>query len=156
MFTHDFARDYLFNPLGFATTTWRMGEGAYNIGSTTLKVTPRDMLKFGTLYLNEGVYGDQQIISADWVRVSTRAHISTQNAIPYGSQYGFQWWVSNVDEHDLFFANGYGGQFIVVVPELKVVVVTTADWRYSDQTAGQYWYEIIQVIMEDILPAFHN
>ena len=154
MSAHNFAKQYLFEPLGFGHTSWITDNIGCNIGSTRLKVTPRDMLKFGVLYLNEGKLKGQQLISSDWISTSTTSKISTLNAIPYGNNYGYLWWVTNIDSHHVYFANGYAGQFIVVVPDIDVVVVATAEWNYIGQTAGQFWYEIITVIMQEVLPAF--
>ena len=154
MSAHNFAKQYLFEPLGFNETIWSVDNREYNIGSTRLRISPRDMLKFGTLYLNEGEYSGQQLISSEWVDISTTIQISTRSAIPFGPDYGYLWWITNINSHHVYFANGFGGQFIVIVPDLNVVVVATGDWRYSDQAAGQYWYSIIELIMNEILPAF--
>ncbi len=55
--------------------------------------------------------------------------------------------------HDLYFANGYGGQFIVVVPDLDLVVVASSWWvGIGWDAAGEQWYTVISLIMEGIVP----
>lgn len=122
--------EQLFTPLGIET--WRWETGRPNITNTGwgLHLTPRDMLTFGRLYLNHGRWEDQQLVPAAWVEQSTAAHITADD----GYEYGYQWWryqddhevVRNLAVNDVYFAWGFGGQFIWVVPHLQLVVVTTA------------------------------
>ncbi|MEO0571907.1 MAG: serine hydrolase [Bacteroidota bacterium] len=94
-----------------------------------MALTPRDMLKFGQLYLNKGVWNGQQIISKDWVEASFKKYTRLQDTRDK-NEYGYFWW------HDTYTfkgktiasieARGAGGQFIFVVPELESVVVVTA------------------------------
>ena len=81
-------------------------------------MTPRGMAKFGYLYLNHGEWNGKQIVPAAWVRASTQ---QTNSA-----HYGFFWWLDTFESHPIYFAQGLGGQHIVVVPDLDAVVVTTA------------------------------
>lgn len=112
------------------------------------------MLKLGTLYLQNGVYEGVQVIPAEWISASTQSHISTNNAVPYGPNYGYYWWIGRAYSHDYYFANGYGGQFIVVVPAWNLVMVATGNWRgISRDQAGEQWYNIISVMMNNVLGA---
>lgn len=132
--TGDTAEDYiaerLFTPLGIEE--WRWETGRQNITNTGwgLHLTPRDLLAFGRLYLNNGRWAEVQVVPAAWVEQSTAAHITTED----GYAYGYQWWryqddhevVRDLSVNDVYFAWGFGGQFIWVVPHLQLVVVTTA------------------------------
>ena len=153
MGTVDFANQYLFNPLGLGEKTWWADNRGYNYGGVGLCVTPRDMIKFGRLYLNHGVYNGQQIIPVSWVNESTQTHISTNNVVPYGSSYGYYWWIANERGHYIFYATGYGGQFIFCVPDLNLVTVATCNWQNTGVHADEHWYAIIQMFMNNILPA---
>jgi CubicO group peptidase (beta-lactamase class C family) len=150
----EFAGLYLFAPLDISGRPWRTDNRGYNLGGVALQITPRDMLKFGTLYLQNGVYDGKQVIAAEWVSASTQSHISTNNAVPYGPNYGYYWWTGRAYARDYYFANGYGGQFIVVVPGWNLVAVATGNWRgIGRDQAGAQWYNIISVIMNDVLGA---
>jgi CubicO group peptidase (beta-lactamase class C family) len=150
----EFAKPNLFEPLGMlGDRPWVADEGGYNYGGYQLSLKPLDMVNIGQLYLNEGEFGGRRIVSADWVRASTRVQISTGNVIPYGSGYGYLWWIGHTGQYDSYFANGYGGQFIVVVPALKLVVVTRSTWTYSGRTADEQWMSTLDIIMNHVLPA---
>jgi CubicO group peptidase (beta-lactamase class C family) len=95
-------------------------------------MTPRDMAKFGYLFLNNGSWKGVQIISAEWVQRSTRYHISPGVSWVDGSWvegYGYLWWLttyhSGGQSFDAFRADGWGGQQIIVFPTLSMVVVFT-------------------------------
>jgi CubicO group peptidase (beta-lactamase class C family) len=148
-----FAAEHLFAPLGIDRRSWLVDKQGYAIGGVGLQVTPRDMVAFGTLYLNDGTFERRRVISEEWVRTSTAVRILTDNAVPYGTAYGYLWWRGVVDGYPFYMATGYGGQFIVNVPDLDLVVVATCDWWYPRADAGEHWYDIIRVIVNDVVPA---
>jgi CubicO group peptidase (beta-lactamase class C family) len=118
-----------------------------------VKLTPGDMIKLGNLLLNKGIWNGQRVVSEAWAGESTKNHISTGISIPYERGYGYLWWVYEGGEHLCYFANGYGGQFIVVVPELEIVVVATNNWVVPGNKADENWYRTITLIMENVIPA---
>ena len=121
--TLEFARRNLAAPLGIGLGAWvRDPQGIY-LGGNEMHMTPRDMLKIGDLYLNEGRRGDRQIVSAAWVRESLRPRTTSEWS---GREYGYGWWIRSLAGRRVFYAWGYGGQFIFVVPDLRTVVVTTS------------------------------
>jgi CubicO group peptidase (beta-lactamase class C family) len=152
MSTFEFARKYLFQPLVIADHSWEQDkQGNYN-GSSGSSFTPHDMLKLGQLYLNKGTYNGVRVVSETWIDKVTSAKISTK-AQPYASSYGYLWWIGSANGHNYSFANGYGGQFIVVVPDLKLVVVATNKWMgVPGQTTSQQWYSTLSIIMTKIIP----
>jgi len=96
------------------------------------KLSARDAARFGQLYLNGGRWGERQIIPAEWVRESTAPH-SWAKRIRQG--YGYMWWTLPVDTWgpEAFYASGYGGQVIAVVPSKRLVVVQTVDLKQNAQ-----------------------
>ena len=96
-------------------------------GGEGLMVTPRDMARFGYLYLNRGVWDGRQIIPAAWVNASTMDHISTGRQAYAGGKYGYQWWLGWIQSPGFYAASGYGGQYIFVIPEKNLVVVFTGE-----------------------------
>ena len=88
-----------------------------------MHLTPRDMLKFGELYLNRGRIDGRQILSEEWIRRSTTAHTRSRRS---GRAYGYGWWSRTLGGHRTFYAWGYGGQSIFNVPDLDLVVVMTS------------------------------
>ncbi len=149
----DFAAQYLFQPLGIGPRSWRADKQGYSYGGFGLQISPYDMLAFGSLYLKGGFARERQIVPTDWVSTSTQIHIATDNALPYGPDYGYLWWHGNADGHDLYFATGYGGQFIVNVPDLGLTVVATCNWGYSRTEGNRHWSEILSLIVNSVIPA---
>lgn len=126
----EFAERHLFGPLGIKDYHWgKLPTGATHTGGG-LWLRPRDMAKMGFLYLNGGRWKDKQIVSEDWVRESTKQQV------PYFG-YGYQWWLRTFRLRDHltsgYTAQGLGGQFILVLPELKMVAVFTG-WNMGALT----------------------
>jgi CubicO group peptidase (beta-lactamase class C family) len=104
--------------------------------------TARDLARFGWLYLNAGRWHDQQVVPAQWVAESTKAY---SDARP-GMGYGYMWWVSKKDiqKHThvgpgAFSAHGHRGQYIVVAPAHRIVVVHLYDGRkYRELEVGEF------------------
>ena len=127
MSTLDFAKQHLFKPLGISVNSWRQDLQDYYYGGYGLKLTARDLLKIGYLFLNNGYWDGRSIVPETWVRESTRQHMHAFNG-RYGQfGYGYQWWVKEVDGCTSYRAWGRRGQFIVVVPKLDLVIVVTSD-----------------------------
>ncbi len=121
MQTFSFAREYLFEPLGISRVSWPMDPHGIAFGAGGLRLTPRGLAKFGQLYLQDGVWGGEQILPAEWVEASIAPQVNAHGAASY---YGYQWWVRG---SGTFAAHGYRGKRIFVIPDLEMVVVFTAD-----------------------------
>jgi CubicO group peptidase (beta-lactamase class C family) len=149
----DFAAEHLFEPLGIGPRFWLTDNRGYSLGAAGIRLTPLDMLAIGALYLDGGVARGQRVVSEEWVSTSTRAHISTDDAVPYGTSYGYLWWLGRAGDYEFYHAMGYGGQFIVNVPDLRLTVVATCDWRYPISVGNRHWYDVILLIVTDVIPA---
>jgi CubicO group peptidase (beta-lactamase class C family) len=139
MNTIEYAQSLLFESMGISNFEWKLdGSGIAN-GGWGLEMTPRDMAKFGYLYLNNGTWDGQQIITAEWVKESTRAGLAAGG----GVDYAYQWWV--FPDSDMYAAQGLNGQKIYVVSDLELIIVFTADMVNTSP---------IQKLVEDwIIPA---
>ena len=121
-----FAEKHLFEPLGISGATWPSNPQGITVGFGRIHMRPRDMAKFGYLYLNNGIWEGQQIVSSRWIKDSTRKHVSTTGPLDYG----YQWWTTGAG--GVYGAMGYGGQFIFVVPDKKIVAVFTSNLDLKD------------------------
>ena len=117
--TLEFAQENLFGPLGYDNVWWAESRDGYIQGDAGLMMTSREMMKFGLLYLDNGVWNGRQLVPAEWVWESTRAH--SPGGFPEERAYGYQWWIDTDSEYGAYFAAGFGGQYIYVVPELHHV-----------------------------------
>lgn len=124
MSTLAYAREKLARPLGFELAAWtRDPQGVY-FGGNEMHLRPRDLLAIGELYRNGGRHAGRQIVPETWVRESwVRRTTSPFN----GHGYGLGWWMRGSRGRDVYFAWGYGGQYIFIVPSLELTVVTTSD-----------------------------
>jgi CubicO group peptidase (beta-lactamase class C family) len=136
-----YAEEHLFSPMDVEPGEWGTDWDGHNNGCGDLHLTARDMAKFGLLYLNDGEWEGNQIVTADWVRDSLRTY--SEDAWDNIGRfrdigYGYQWWSARAGDQHVNFAWGHGGQLIVLVDKLDMVVVTTADPFYL-QHDGQSW-----------------
>lgn len=120
----DFANDYLFKFLGITRFDWIEDNKGINRGADGLRLTPIDMAKIGLLYLNKGTWKSKCLVSSDWVTKSTHPYFLTYE---YIGAYGYHWWVRKYYQYEMYFALGYGGQYICIVPELKMVISITSE-----------------------------
>jgi CubicO group peptidase (beta-lactamase class C family) len=154
-----YAQQHLFSPMGIEVGDWLQDRDGHYIGSGGIHLTAREAAKFGVLYLDDGEYEGKQIIPADWVRDSLRTY--SEHVRNYGMSvrfrdmgYGYQWWSARAGEHHFNFAWGHGGQLIVLLDELDMVIVTTAD-PFLGQHSDQSWKHekaIINLVADFIKP----
>ncbi len=151
--TSEFARIHLLEPLEIGERFWYEDNRGYNYGAAGLCIGPYDMIKIGNMYLRKGVYNGTRIVSEEWIEEVTTNHISTNNTLPFFPDYGYQWWIGSKDGHSYYCAVGYGGQFIMVVPDLELAVTATCDFRTTTEIASSNWNTIITTIVNKVIPA---
>ena len=96
-----------------------------NIEGYGLKLTPREMAKFGFLYINQGIWDNKEVVPKNWILKSLKN---------YGEGYGYHVWITQIKNFKGFMAAGYEGQFIAGFPELDLIIVITSNaqprrWR---------------------------
>jgi len=137
--SRDFAMQELYQPLGIAPARWDFepNEGGPFVGGAEVWLRPRDMARFGQLYLDDGCLspGDscpagQQLVRKDWVTWTTSDLT--------GAKYGGWWWVESFAGHPTFHALGHGGQHIFVIRDLQMVVVITSSWGVPYNVSGNH------------------
>jgi CubicO group peptidase (beta-lactamase class C family) len=147
--TWQFAQETLATPLGFTLPQWpRDPQGIY-FGGNEMLMTPRQMIAFGELYLNHGRSKGQQIVPERWVEASLVPRtISRRESDRF---YGYGWWIRELAGHQTFYAWGYGGQFIFLVPDMDLVVVTTSSSNPGDERRSHLLaiYDLVEKIIEE-------
>jgi CubicO group peptidase (beta-lactamase class C family) len=116
----EFAEQHLFESLGISGAEWSTDSQGHNWGYSNLRITPHGMAKFGYLFLHGGEWDGEQVVPQDWVEEATTEQVPAGTLL---DGYGYQWWTST---DGYFSAIGYKGQFIHVVPELDLIMVTTS------------------------------
>ena len=150
MSTWQFARRYLGEPMGISVPRWTTDPQGVYFGGNEMSMLPRDMLAIGEMYLNCGRVGVRQIVSEDWVHTSIAPH-ATRTRSP-DRAYGYGWWVRDLGGFDAFYAWGYGGQFIYVVPDLRLVTVMTSSPN-PGTTLRAHRRSLYSLMEDEIVPA---
>ena len=151
MNTLEFANEYLFECLGIEIGYWHQDPQGNYTGGHELYLTPRDMARFGLLYLNKGNWFGSQIISTEWFRESTSRQVDRYSPFEeIMNGYGYYWRTVDQGDSHVFYALGKGGQIIYIVPDLNLLVVTAVDgdpWPISSMIGQtQMIWEIIRGI----------
>jgi CubicO group peptidase (beta-lactamase class C family) len=151
----DYARAALFEPLGITDFEWLGDLAGTPAAASGLRLRPRDLAKFASLYLHEGRWNGRQVLTPEWVRESTRPHLPLPQPVSaYGRHsYGYQWWHNCYQtawgDLEAFVAVGNGQQRIFVFPQLRLGVTMLAG-RYNDPTASGLPQRLL---LEFILPS---
>lgn len=150
----NYADQALFAPTGISSARWEKLEFGTVNGAAGLSLSTRDMLRIGQLLLQEGRSGDRNVLPSAWVRAMTSPRFSWREVVgpQAGVSYGYLLWVADGAPHPAYFAWGYGGQFIYVVPSLDLVVATTTEWRdfASEDEANALGTSVLDVIVNQI------
>jgi CubicO group peptidase (beta-lactamase class C family) len=143
-----YARERLAEPAGIRLPRWPADPQGIYFGGNEMRLTPRDMIRFGELYRNHGRVDGQQVVPESWIRTSLTPRAGARRS---DEGYGYGWFISRLAGHPMFYAWGYGGQFIFVVPGLELTVVTTSD---PDTTREwEHTRAIRRLLSEYIVPA---
>jgi CubicO group peptidase (beta-lactamase class C family) len=149
----EFLQEHLFEPLGIEPTRWfKNSEGHPHTGGG-LHLRPRDMAKFGLLYLQNGKWNGKQVIPEWWVQESFKQRVDfSPDGRGHETGYGYLWWIQeplshHQGKHMVYSARGAYGQFIFIIPDQAMVVVVTADTR------GPVHEHPVDFIYSHILPA---
>ncbi|MDN5287197.1 MAG: 6-aminohexanoate-dimer hydrolase [Mucilaginibacter sp.] len=170
----DFAKKYLFAPMGIVNYKWTVDPSGNGMTAGSFYIRPDDMLKIGQMVKDEGVYKGKRIISARWIKESTMATIPIPDfsfvkssrstiAIPQPTYYGYYWYKEQLKTkgytEDLLFASGNGGQYIMIIKKLDMVIVFTQG-NYNDRRAKQAFDIVARYILPPYeavkINTFHN
>lgn len=139
---YEFGEEYLFDLLDMDSVECSTDPQGISDGGNGFAMNVYDMAKFGELYLNNGNWNGEQIISEQWVKDSTTLQFDRSSG---SADYGYQWWVRTFGEnnHPAYFAQGHYGQYIFVVPDLNLVVAITSHYEGSTSVYWQIMNNIV-------------
>jgi CubicO group peptidase (beta-lactamase class C family) len=148
-----FAREALFQPLGIADWEWRTYENGRVAPAAGLRLRPRDAAKIGQLVLDRGKWSGRQIVPAEWIVQSTAPRLQAIGYFGGLFFYGYQWWLGRTlsgDKEVTWIAGiGLGGQRLVIVPDLDLVMMTTAG-MYASPRQGN---AALDILYSFVIPA---
>ncbi len=140
--TSEYAKEKLFDPLGITHYTWLYDKQGINFGGHGIYFEPKDIAKIGYLYLNNGTWENEQIVSDEWVNYCT----TTKWALSNYWGYSHQWWTHPI--FDAFAAAGKYGQRIIAIPKHDLVVTFTATISDAD---GEPYFAILENYILDAI-----
>lgn len=151
MSTKDYADANLFGKIGISDYSWEYSSEGYYVGGFGINMKPADMAKFGFLYLHKGLWDGNQVLPENWVEESTQKKITADE----NRDYGYLFWLqtirdtANNKDYYVYHADGYGGQYIAVIPDLDMVAVITADDRITSKDGANTF----DIIADYVIPA---
>ncbi len=154
----DFIKNELFNKLGITNYKWRKDASGLPMGPYGSQMTSRNMLKVGSLVMDNGKWNGEQLISEAFIKTATNriVHPSADDVFFVGNNiskpgYGYYFWQADMKVGNKTYysksAQGGGGQYIIMIDELDLLIVFTAHER-DDKT--------MNIASERVLPAFVN
>jgi CubicO group peptidase (beta-lactamase class C family) len=154
----DFAMRRLFWPLGIDEVRWFEQDG-FSLGAFGLELTSRDLAKLGLLFLERGRWAGRQIVPEGWIAEATRPQIRVPRSAEFAAlsgpyftdQYGYYWWIRPRQGAPAYMAQGFGGQFLYVVPGLDLVTVITANDQDRKENLSSLAY--LALIDDFVVPA---
>jgi CubicO group peptidase (beta-lactamase class C family) len=147
--THALARDWLGTPLGIRIPPWQKDPQGIFMGGNNMRLSPRALLRFGELYRNRGLHRGKRILPESWIRASwtprTRSPFS-------GDEYGYGWFQTPMCDRTVYYARGFGGQFVHVVPSLAMTVVITSE-KTTRTRIGGYRESLTSLLRDHLIAA---
>ena len=158
MSTYEFGQEYLFDPLGITIQDWKQSPQGIYFGGNNMFFTTRDMAVLGYLYLNGDKINGVQIVPRDWVEESLKNRMPEhQQGWSWGELhdggYGYLWWLGEIKGYEVFMAIGHGGQFVVNIPELNMIVAINSNAYVGWETADNNERSALDLIANYIIPA---
>lgn len=135
--TKEFAQEHFFELIGINNGFWRFQKGYYCGGGESYYTT-RDLARIGQLYLDKGKINSKEVISEAWIEKSFTNYSKSSNEFrtldDYKEEgYGYCWWLLNYQGHKIYTARGKGGQYLMVIPEIKVAIVIIQEWNLKKE-----------------------
>ncbi len=121
----EYAQANLFTPLGVPHAHWTRDPQGRPMADGGLRLRSRDVLRVGQLVLQRGGWAGQRLVPAGWIADATRPHVPGYVWMEGLPDYGLLWWVTAEGGAPVWYATGFGGQYLAVFPELDAVAVMT-------------------------------
>ena len=133
----------LFEPIGMTSAVATFDTNGVFVASSFVHARALDFAKFGLLYLRGGEWEDQRLITREW---TATAQVPLSVEASSGHLYSWQWWVSG-DQYGTYWANGYEGQMISVVPALDAIVVRFGHTPEENYEPRMAWRERVLAVL---------
>ena len=150
----EFAEKYLYGPMDINIQEWTEDPNGNNEGGNNVYIKPIDLAKTGIMVKNGGVYDDKQLVPKKWIEESISFQVEPQGiSRPFDIEgYGYLWWLIKARGYHTYSAIGFGGQYMMTIPELDMIIVLTS--QYKGSAPGSHFSAIADLIENHILSSF--
>jgi hypothetical protein len=131
-----YAERHLFAPLGIRAYHWKKTPTGHPDTEGGLYLEARDLARIGQLYLDDGVHDGRRILPPGWAMDATARHVDRTSANPNSPGYGYQWWRYDRRGTEVWAGNGFGGQFLIIMPAVRIVGVVHSWNVFGDRVTG--------------------
>ena len=140
----EFGKENVFDKVGMKSINCDSDTQGISDGGNGYTLTSRDMARYGLLYAQNGKWQDEQIVPQKWIEESTSVQFERDSGT---ADYGYQWWVRTFGDkkYKAYFAQGFGCQFIFVIPEINLVVTFSSNYN-SDSNSSMYWEYVNDIV----------
>ncbi|MFZ1292033.1 MAG: serine hydrolase [Melioribacteraceae bacterium] len=151
----EYLRDNLLSKMEIEINDWKRDPQGFYFGGNDMYFSTRNMAVLGLLYLNNGIINNKQIVPKRWVENSLEIHAGGTGAwgVMKNIGYGNLWWLGEIDNYKVFMALGHGGQFVLCVPELDLIIATNSYSEIWWDEANIQELAILDIIGNYIIPA---
>jgi hypothetical protein len=143
----DYARRYLFGPLGITSFHWKRTPTGHPDTEGGLYLDPLDLAKIGQMYMDDGMWRGTRILPPGWAKEATARHVDHVAANPNSPGYGYQWWRYDRRGTDIWAGNGFGGQFLIIMPQHKIVAAVNS-WNVFGTPATGVLGPMIDAVLD--------
>lgn len=142
-FIDEYAAQHLFRPLGITDWHWKKTPTGHPDTEGGLYLAAEDLAKIGYLYLRRGEWEGSQILPVDWVERATKPHV---RGVAGAWDYGYQWWITERQDTEIWAGRGFGGQLLIMIPAFDAVAVVNA-WNIFGGKAGNIFDPLVEALL---------
>jgi CubicO group peptidase (beta-lactamase class C family) len=146
----DYLRPRLLEPLGIENATWQTCPRGINVGGWGLSITSEAIASFGQLYLQQGIWRGQRLLSADWVAEASKKQVANNGTTADWQQgYGFQFWMC---QHGAYRGDGAFGQYCIIMPKQDAVLAITSGVQDMQSVLNLVWERLLPAMQPTPVP----
>jgi CubicO group peptidase (beta-lactamase class C family) len=148
---HRLAQDWLGNPLNIVIPPWTTDPQGIYMGGNEMAISPLGLVQIGDMVLNGGKMDGQEVVSQNWLETSWQP----RGRSPFSNDlYGYGWFLTEYAGQKAVYARGYGGQMLVLVPELQLSIVIISDPTLPARGDGHFGD--LEQLLERIVETIEN
>ena len=149
----NFAVNVLFKPLKIEEFSWDKDPQGNTRPDAGIAFKAKDLAKIGQLILSQGKINDEVVISDEWIREFSddKIDLNSSYGLLENLHYNNLWWFGEYKQYNIVFGLGYGGQLLIIVPQLELILVSNHEYRLSPSIANTHSKAFIEVALIPLL-----